>query len=87
MAGWSDIQRLTKALPGCVRSALQNNPDGCVDLYFAPAAPEGKESNWIPTVDRGRFEVLMRFYGPEKTLFDKTWRLEDIEKSDGEGGR
>jgi len=24
--------------------------------------------------------VLFRFYGPEKPLFDKTWKLPDIEK-------
>jgi hypothetical protein len=24
--------------------------------------------------------VLFRFYGPEKALFDKTWKLPDIEK-------
>jgi len=29
---------------------------------------------------RQRFEVLFRFYGPEKLLFEKTWRLPDIEK-------
>jgi hypothetical protein len=26
------------------------------------------------------FEVLFRFYGPEKALFDRTWKLPDIEK-------
>jgi len=25
------------------------NPDGSVDIYFGPAAPEGKEKNWIRT--------------------------------------
>jgi len=24
--------------------------------------------------------VLFRFYGPEKPLFEKTWRLPDIKK-------
>jgi hypothetical protein len=43
-------------------------------------APEGKESNWIPTSAGRKFEVLFRFYGPEKPLFDKTWKLLDIEK-------
>ena len=32
-----------------------------------------------PSAD-GKFEVLFRFYGPEKPLFDKTWKLPDIEK-------
>jgi hypothetical protein len=59
---------------------LQRNADGSVDIYFASKAPKGKESNWIPTDAKGRFEALFRFYGPEKPLFDKTWVLPDIEK-------
>jgi hypothetical protein len=59
---------------------LQRNADGSVDIYFGPTAPAGKESNWVPTSADGGFEVLFRFYGPEKPLFDKTWRLPDIEK-------
>jgi hypothetical protein len=58
---------------------LRENPDGSVDIYFGPQAPDGKESNWVPTSTDGVFEVLFRFYGPEKPLFDKTWRLPDIE--------
>jgi hypothetical protein len=57
---------------------LQKNADGSVDVYFGPKAPEGKESNWVPTRAGGQFEVLFRFYGPEKPLFDKTWTLPDI---------
>ena len=58
---------------------LKTNADGSVDIYFAPESPAGKESNWIPTDPGGGFEVLFRFYGPQKPLFDKTWRLPDIE--------
>jgi hypothetical protein len=61
-------------------SGLQKNADGSADIYFGPKAPSGKESNWIPTSADGKFEVLFRFYGPEKALFDKTWVLPDIEK-------
>ena len=60
---------------------LQKNADGSVDVYFGPKAPAGKESNWVPTNAGGGFEVLFRFYGPEKPLFEKTWRLPDIEKA------
>jgi hypothetical protein len=59
---------------------LQENTDGSVDIYFGPTSPAGQESNWIPTTADGGFEVLFRFYGPEKPLFEKTWRLPDIEK-------
>ncbi|HEY6293545.1 MAG TPA: DUF1254 domain-containing protein [Terriglobia bacterium] len=72
-----DVQRASRSsqTPG-----LQENADGSIDLYFAPKAPAGKESNWVPTSADGKFEVLFRFYGPEKPLFDKTWKLPDIEK-------
>ena len=58
---------------------LQKNADGSVDLHFGPNLPDGVESNWVPTNPRGQFEVLFRLYGPEKPLFDKTWKLPDIE--------
>ena len=45
-------------------------------MLFAAA---GKQSNCVPTKPKGQFEVLFRFYGPEKALFDKTWKLPDIE--------
>jgi hypothetical protein len=59
---------------------LRKNADGSVDLYFGPTAPASGESNWVPTDPNGRFEVMARFYGPQKPLFDKTWKLPDIEK-------
>jgi hypothetical protein len=60
-------------------AGIINNSDGSVDLYFGPQAPVGKESNWVDTGPSQNFEVLMRFYAPEKPLFDKTWKLPDIE--------
>lgn len=59
---------------------LVTNGDGSVDLYFGAVAPKGKESNWVPTDPNGRFELLARFYGPQKAVFDKSWKLPDIEK-------
>ncbi|MGI6851001.1 DUF1254 domain-containing protein [Mesorhizobium sp. 1B3] len=58
---------------------MQPNADGSVDIFFGPQAPAGKESNWVPTNGRD-FEVLFRFYGPEKPIFEKTWALPDIER-------
>jgi hypothetical protein len=60
---------------------LQKNADGSVDIYFGPTAPQGKESNWIPTKAGGGFELIFRCYGAQKAVFDKTWQLPDIEKS------
>ncbi|AIF48779.1 DUF1254 domain-containing protein [Dyella japonica] len=68
---WSDRGSNT---PG-----LQKNADGSVDIYFGATAPQGKESNWIPTDAKRTFELMFRFYGPEKALFEKTWKLADME--------
>ncbi|MFH6950056.1 DUF1254 domain-containing protein [Flavobacterium sp. FlaQc-51] len=59
---------------------LQKNADGSVDIYFGAKAPEGKTSNWAPTNPKGKFELLARFYGPEKGFFDKTWKMGDVEE-------
>jgi hypothetical protein len=58
---------------------LQENADGSVDIYFGPKAPPGNASNWIPTIASGQWEIAFRFYGPEKALFNKTWKLPDIQ--------
>jgi hypothetical protein len=57
---------------------MKLNDDGSVDVYFAPKAPAGLESNWIPTGES--FFLLFRLYGPDKPLFDKSWTLGDVEK-------
>lgn len=58
---------------------LQKNGDGSVDLFFGPAAPPGKESNWVPTGGRD-FEIIFRLYGPEKAFFEKKWPLTDLQE-------
>ncbi len=59
---------------------IQKNSDGSTDVYFGATPPNGKESNWIPTDAKRRFEILARFYGPEKAFFDKTWKMGDVEE-------
>jgi hypothetical protein len=61
------------------KTDLKRNQDGSVDLYFGPNAPQGKRSNWIPTLPDKRFFLLFRFYGPERAVFDKSWQLPDME--------
>ena len=75
---------LIRDVPYGSRSSLtpgvQTNADGSTDLYFGPKAPQGKESNWIPTKAGGKFELIFRLYGPDKPLFEKTWVLPDLEE-------
>jgi hypothetical protein len=75
---------LIRNMPRASRSSqipeMQKNADGSVDVYFGPVAPAGKEANWVPTDPARQFEVMFRLYAPTKALFDKTWKLPDIEQ-------
>jgi hypothetical protein len=73
------IRNLDRTSVASITAGVQKNADGSVDVYFGPKAPVGKEANWVPTVPHGKFELLFRLYGPEKPLFDKTWKLPDAE--------
>ena len=57
---------------------LQIEDDGSYVLWFAPTAPEGKESNWIPTLPGKSWWPLLRLYGPLEPWFDMTWQLPEI---------
>lgn len=73
------ILMMSRASRASNDTAVQKNADGSTDIYFGPKAPAGKESNWVPTDPKRRFELLFRLYGPKKELFEKTWRLPDVE--------
>jgi hypothetical protein len=75
------VPYMDRASVASISPGLQKNADGSVDVYFGPTAPEGKEANWVPTDSNRKFELLFRLYGPEKPLFDKTWKLPDVEKA------
>jgi hypothetical protein len=46
---------------------------------FAPAAPEGLEANWIPTVPGKAWYAYLRLFGPLQAYLDWSWPLPDIE--------
>jgi hypothetical protein len=59
--------------------SLLVNPDGSVDVYFGPAAPAGKEKNWVQTVPGKGWNTILRLYGPLEPWFDKTWRPGEVQ--------
>jgi len=58
---------------------LDYNDDESVDIYFGPEAPKGHEENWIQTVPGKSWFLVIRFYGPLKPFYDKTWQPGEIE--------
>jgi hypothetical protein len=61
-------------------SDLKKNADGSSDLYFAPDAPAGMETNWMKTIASEGFFAMFRIYGPLEPVFDGTWKLGDIKR-------
>jgi len=75
------IREAARAELNSYNEEMQKNPDGWVDVYFGVTAPMDKESNWIATATGKPWIALFRFDGPAKALFDKTWKLPDIEQA------
>ncbi len=64
---------------GSLDKDLKKNADGSADIYSGPMAPAGQESNWLLTPAGQKWFPWFRFYGPEKAIFDKVWKMPDIE--------
>jgi hypothetical protein len=59
----------------------RKNSDGSVDIYFSSQTPSGQENNWVATAKGATWFVIFRLYGPDKSFFDKSWKMSDIEKA------
>jgi hypothetical protein len=78
-------QTLIRDVPWASRSSNtlgRITTDSGTDLYFGPKPPPGHDTNWIPTRPDMHFELIFRFHGPEKPLFEKAWQLPDLQRSD-----
>lgn len=74
------ILNMDKSSVASITPDVKKAADGSVEVFFAAKAPADREANWIPVDPKRKFELLFRLYGPEKPLFDKTWKLPDVEK-------
>ena len=70
-----------RRLPACKRTRTVRSISSS-----ARRLRRAEESNWVPTDPNGLFEVLARFYGPQKPLFDKTWKLHGHRENELTGG-
>ena len=60
--------------------ALKKNADGSIDIHVGPTAPPREETNWISTGRAQSWFVVFRLYGPLRGLFDRSWKLPDLER-------
>jgi hypothetical protein len=56
------------------------NSNGATDLYIGPEAPQGQESNWLPTAPGRGFFAILRLYGPGQAAIDYSWKPGDFKK-------
>lgn len=66
---------------GAVRMMFEKptaNADGSFDVYFGPDTPKGKENQWVKTIPGKGWFTYVRMYGPEGSLFDGSYKLNDI---------
>jgi len=61
---------------------VQANADGSTTIWFGPAAPAGKEFNWVPTIPGKGWFTVLRLYGPLDSWFDMSWRPGELEPVD-----
>jgi hypothetical protein len=73
------IKNVNRASRASNNKDAQKNADGSVDLYIGAKPPTGEETNWIPADPKRKFELMFRLYAPTEALFQKTWKLPDVE--------
>jgi hypothetical protein len=65
---------------GSATPGLKKAADGSITFYFQVKSPgKDKESNWLPA-PKGPFWLVLRSYGPGKTILDKTYKLPMVKK-------
>lgn len=69
-----------KYLVASYTPGLQTNADGSISIYMARQLPPGvPPANWLP-IPRGRFNVMLRDYGPAGSVADGSYVPPAIEK-------
>ena len=72
-------RRSPRLIPPAAAVLAEPVDDGSVDILFGPEPPAEHRENWIQTVPRKGFWLILRLYGPLEPWFDKTWRPGEIE--------
>ena len=70
--------RTYTTLPGRLPALNKRFKDHTMKLFEKHGMKN--EVYWVPTDPKRQFEILFRLYGPKKSLFEKTWKLPDIEQ-------
>jgi hypothetical protein len=65
---------------GSATAEMKKTKDGSITIYFQAKSPgKDKESNWLPAPE-GPFWLVLRTYGPGKSILDKTWKMPPVKQ-------
>jgi hypothetical protein len=77
---WLVDNPLNRYSIGSATPGLKEAADGSITIYFQAKSPgKDKESNWLPAPE-GPFWPILRTYGPDKTILDKTWKVPPVKR-------
>ncbi|GGG94790.1 hypothetical protein GCM10007420_07940 [Glycocaulis albus] len=63
------------------RDELVTGADGAITLDIHPGPPaEGREANWLPAPEEGKFTLLARLYWPQESVLDGSWTMPPVER-------
>jgi hypothetical protein len=63
---------------GSATPGLKTAADGSISIYVQAKSPgQDKENNWLPAPD-GPCWMVLRIYGPGKSILDKTWKVPPV---------
>ncbi|GBE08395.1 MAG TPA: DUF1254 domain-containing protein [Gammaproteobacteria bacterium] len=72
-AGFQVANKLNRFALGD-RDKLKYNADGSLDIYIQHKSPgKDRESNWLPSPDKGTLGLTMRLYAPKSQVLDGRW--------------
>ena len=61
--------------------AAEENKDGSTTLWFGPEKPaDVPDGNFLMTDPKKGWFCMLRFYFPEKSFFDRSWRPSEVEE-------
>jgi hypothetical protein len=66
---------------GSATEGFKPAADGSITIYIQVDTPEGdKKANWLPA-PKGRFDIVLRMYGPSKDAQTGKWTMPKIERA------
>jgi hypothetical protein len=75
---WLTDNPINRYSIGSATAGVKYGKDGSLVLDIGAKSPgKDKESNWLPAPE-GPFWLVMRTYGPGKTILDRTYKVPPI---------